>query len=71
MRIRVTSRLNWTFSARLAPGRTRSPHRPGPLTAAGRRLSTALVRSALRATASRRLPPSATARRVSHVRRHR
>ncbi|QFR01908.1 hypothetical protein F9278_43465 [Streptomyces phaeolivaceus] len=71
MRIRVTSRLNWTFSARLSLGHAGPPRRPRPLTAMGRRLSTALVRSAMRATLPRRLPPTATARRAAHLRHHR
>ncbi|MFJ8330339.1 hypothetical protein [Streptomyces sp. NPDC094437] len=60
--IAVTSRLTWTFSARITRGR----RRPGPFASAGRLVSAALLRRALTTARPRPCPP-ATRRR--HLRR--
>ncbi|MEU1511640.1 hypothetical protein ABZ490_05695 [Streptomyces sp. NPDC005811] len=57
--VRVTSRLTWTFSARLGRSRGHRSALPGPASAAGRKLSVAVLRTVLGAARRPRpLPPA-------------
>ncbi|MFF3935336.1 hypothetical protein [Streptomyces phaeofaciens] len=64
--VRFTSRLTWNFSVRAGLGRERPARTllPAPVSAAGRRMSVALLRAALEAARPRPLtPPQAAHRR--------
>ncbi|WP_133915927.1 hypothetical protein [Streptomyces sp. NBC_00582] len=70
--VQVTSRLTWTFSVRARLGRARGarPALEGPASAAGRHLSAALLRAALRAARRPRpLPPVPRPPRIRRGRR--
>ncbi|MER5582966.1 hypothetical protein [Streptomyces asoensis] len=71
--VQVTSRLTWTFSVHAVRGRSRPARTPlpVPVTAAGRRVSFALLRTALRAVRSRPLLPAPSAAPARSVRGHR
>ncbi|WP_189707403.1 hypothetical protein [Streptomyces phaeofaciens] len=65
-RVRFTSRLTWSFSVRAGLGRERPARTllPAPVSAAGRRVSVAVLRTALEAARPRPLaPPTQGARR--------
>ncbi|WP_460071974.1 hypothetical protein [Streptomyces sp. YKOK-I1] len=65
--VQVTSRMTWTFSARLGRSRGRRSALPGPASAAGRKLSVAVLRTVLGAARRPRpLPPA-----PPHRHRHR
>ncbi|MEU9733103.1 hypothetical protein [Streptomyces sp. NPDC048002] len=57
-RIRISTRMTWTFSAQAGMGRPRPARvrRARPRSAAGRLASAALLRSVLRGARARRLP---------------
>ncbi|MEU1182953.1 hypothetical protein ABZ464_36005 [Streptomyces sp. NPDC005820] len=57
--VQVTSRLTWTFSARLGRSRGHRSTLPAPASAAGRKVSVALLRTVLAAARRPRpLPPA-------------
>ncbi|MDR6975814.1 hypothetical protein J2X68_002502 [Streptomyces sp. 3330] len=65
--VQVTSRLTWTFSVRAGRGRSRATRSalPAPVSEAGRLMSLALLRTALRAVRGRPrrpAPPAVRAR---------
>ncbi|UXX91965.1 hypothetical protein N7U49_05505 [Streptomyces sp. AD2-2] len=55
-KVRVTTRLTWTFSATTAPARSAATRRRAPVSAARLRASVALLGSVLRAARSRTPP---------------
>ncbi|MFE2884293.1 hypothetical protein ACUXZZ_04730 [Streptomyces graminifolii] len=61
-RVRINTRVTWTFSATTAPARAAAARRRTPVTAAGLRASATLLGSALRAARSRSLPAPPAAR---------
>ncbi|MEV8539733.1 hypothetical protein [Streptomyces sp. NPDC051572] len=56
-KVRISTRLTWTFSATTAPARSATARRRAPVSAAGLRASATLLGSVLRAARSRSLPP--------------
>ncbi|WP_033280310.1 MULTISPECIES: hypothetical protein [unclassified Streptomyces] len=59
-KVRISTRLTWTFSASTVPARSAATRRRAPVSAAGLRASAALLGSVLRAARSRTPPVGRT-----------